>query len=71
MKQYVGLDVSKNETSVCGELDLTGRVSKGGDRLLGSYLFQAATVILHRTKRWSALKAWGTQLVKRVGLKKA
>jgi hypothetical protein len=28
-------------------------------------------VLLHRTKRWSPLKAWGTQLMKRVGAKKA
>jgi transposase len=65
---YLGLTPRRKQS---GELDLTGRVSKWGDRLLRSYLFEAATVILHRTKRWSALKAWGTQLVKRVGLKKA
>ena len=36
-----------------------------------SYLFEAAGVILHRVSRWSALKAWGTRLAKRVGTKKA
>ena len=29
------------------------------DRLLRTYLFEAATVLLYRTKKWSALKAWG------------
>jgi transposase len=28
-------------------------------------------VLLHRTKRWSKLKAWGEQLARRVGSKKA
>jgi hypothetical protein len=28
-------------------------------------------VLLHRTKRWSALKVWGVRLAKRVGMKKA
>ena len=34
-----------------GELDLNGRPM--GDRLLRSYLFEAASVLIHRTKRWS------------------
>jgi hypothetical protein len=34
-------------------------------------LFEAASVLLHRTQRWSALKAWGTRLMKRVGANKA
>ena len=28
-------------------------------------------VILHRVAKWSALKAWGTRLAKRIGAKKA
>jgi transposase len=65
---YLGLTPRRKQS---GELDLTGRVSKWGDRLLRTYLFEAASVLLHRTKRWSTLKAWGVRLVKRVGLKKA
>jgi hypothetical protein len=34
-------------------------------------LFEAATVLLHRTKKWSSLKAWGIKLAKRIGMKKA
>ena len=41
------------------------------DRLLRTYLFEAAGIILHRVSRWSALKAWGTRLAKRIGSKKA
>ena len=36
-----------------------------------SYLFEAASVLIHRTKRWSPLAEWGQRLVKRIGLKKA
>ena len=39
--------------------------------MLRTYLFEAASVLLHRTQRRSALKAWGARLVKRVGAKKA
>ena len=48
-----------------------GRVSRWGDRLLRTYLFEAASVLLHRTKKWSSLKAWGMRLAKRIGMKKA
>jgi transposase len=64
---YLGLTPRRKQS---GELDLTGRVSEWGDRLLRTYLFEAS-VLLHRTKRWSTLKAWGMRLLKRVGMKKA
>jgi transposase len=34
-------------------------------------LFEAATVLLYRTKKWSSLKAWGMKLAKRIGMRKA
>jgi transposase len=64
---YAGLTPRRNQS---GEKDLNGRVSKWGDRLLGTYLFGAASVLLHRTQHWSPLKAWGIRLMKRVGAKK-
>jgi hypothetical protein len=39
--------------------------------MLRSYLFEAASVLLTRVPKWSALKAWGMKLVKRNGLSKA
>jgi transposase len=42
-----------------------------GRPALRTYLFEAASVLLHRTQRWSTLKAWGIRLMKRVGAKKA
>ena len=34
-------------------------------------LFEAAGVLMHRTKKWSTLQAWGVRLIKRIGMKKA
>ena len=65
---YLGLTPRRKQS---GEQDVNGRISKWGDRLLRTYLFEAASVLLHRTQRWSALKAWGMRLMKRVGAKKA
>ena len=39
--------------------------------MLRMYLFEAAGVLLTRVPKWSALKAWGTRLTKRTGLRKA
>lgn len=65
---YLGLTPRRNQS---GETDTTGKISRWGDGLLRSYLFEAATVLLHRTKKWSSLKAWGMKLAKRIGMKKA
>jgi transposase len=65
---YLGLTPRRYQS---GEEDYTGHISRCGDRLLRSYLFEAAGVVLHRVSKWSALKAWGTRLAKRIGTKKA
>ena len=65
---YVGLTPRRFQS---GEEDYTGRISKRGDGLLRTYLFEAAGIILHRVAKWSVLKAWGTRLAKRTGAKKA
>jgi len=65
---YLGLTPRRNQS---GETDTNGKISRWGDRLLRTYLFEAATVLLYRTKKWSSLKAWGMKLAKRIGVKKA
>jgi transposase len=65
---YIGL-TTRRHTS--GEIDWSGRISKCGDAMLRMYLFEAAGVLLTRVPKWSALKAWGTRLAKRNGLRKA
>jgi len=65
---YVGLTTRRHSS---GEVDWTGRISKCGDAMLRTYLFEAANVLLTRVPKWSALKAWGVRLAKRNGLRKA
>ena len=65
---YLGLTPRRKQS---GETDVNGRVSRWGDRLLRAYLYEAASVLMHRTQKWSALKAWGMHLSKRIGMKKA
>jgi transposase len=65
---YVGLTPRRHQS---GEEDYTGHISRCGDKLLRTYLFEAAGIILHRVSRWSTLKAWGTRLARRIGTKKA
>ena len=65
---YVGL-TSRRYAS--GEVNWTGRISKCGDAMLRSYLYEAAGVLLTRVAKWSALKAWGMRVAKRSGLRKA
>jgi len=54
-----------------GEVDWSGRISKCGDAMVRSYLFEAAGVLLTRVPQWCKLKAWGHRLWKRIGFKKA
>ena len=65
---YAGLTTRRFAS---GEIDWTGRISKCGDKMLRSYLYEAANVLLTRVAKWSALKAWGVKLAKRSGLRKA
>jgi transposase len=65
---YLGLTPRRNQS---GETDTNGKISRLRDRLLRTYLFEAASVLLYRTKKWSSLKAWGMKLAKRIGMRKA
>ena len=53
------------------EIDRNGSISKCGDTLLRTTLYQAALSLLTRTQRWSTLKAWGMAVAKRRGLRRA
>jgi transposase len=65
---YFGLTPRRHQS---GEVDRDGKVSRCGDTLTRTYLFEAAGALLSRVARWSALKAWAARLAKRVGGKKA
>jgi transposase len=64
---YLGLTTRRYAS---GEVDWTGRIPKCGDAMLRSYLFEAAGVLLTHVQKWCALKAWGIDWQKRVGLRK-
>jgi transposase len=65
---YLGLTPRRYQS---GEVDRSGRISKCGDGLMRSYLYEAANVIFSRVRKWSSLKAWGVRLARRIGPKKA
>jgi transposase len=65
---YLGLTPRRYAS---GEVDWSGRISKCGDAMVRTYLFEAAGVLLTRVQKWCALKAWGLRIAKRSGMKKA
>jgi transposase len=65
---YLGLTPKRYQS---GEIDHAGGVSKCGDRLTRSLLFEAAGVLLSRTRAPSALKDWGQAIARRSGYSKA
>lgn len=54
-----------------GESHRIGRISLCGDGMMRTLLYEAAQVMLTRTKKWSGLKAWAMNVAKRRGLRKA
>ena len=54
-----------------GEVDRVGRISKVGDELVRTALYQAAHTILSCRSRPSSLKAWAMRIVRRRGYAKA
>lgn len=54
-----------------GEIDRMGRISKCGDAMMRTALYDAAHSMLTRTTRWSWLKVWAMQVAKRRGQERA
>jgi len=54
-----------------GELDIEGHISRCGDRDVRSTLYSAANAMMTRSSTWSPLKAWGVQLAKKRGHRRA
>lgn len=48
-----------------------GRISRCGDPMARSYLFEAANIMLGRARKANPLKSWGAKLARRAGFKKA
>jgi len=65
---YFGLSQRKYQS---GKTDITGRISRIGDKAVRASLYEAAHVMLTRPTRPSALKTWGQGLAARIGPRKA
>jgi transposase len=65
---YFGLTPKKYQS---GETDRDGGVSKVGDAMVRTALFEAAHIMLTRATRFSSLKCWALDVAKRCGMKRA
>jgi transposase len=54
-----------------GEIDRSGRISKCGDMLARTLMYEAAVVLMTRVKRASGLKEWAQAIARRSGAGKA
>ncbi len=54
-----------------GQIDHDGHITKCGDALARTHLYEAAKVLLSRVTRWSSLKAWGLKIARRSSMRNA
>jgi transposase len=54
-----------------GETDVTGGISKAGDAMVRTVLYEAANVMLTRAGRFSTLKRWALEVAQRRGMRRA
>jgi len=54
-----------------GETDITGGITRAGDEMVRTALYEAANILLSSRTRFSALKRWGLEVAKRRGNKRA
>lgn len=65
---WVGLTTRRYQS---GEIDYDGHISRRGDSHLRGLLYEAATVLLTRSRSECDLRKWGLQLRERLGFKRA
>jgi transposase len=65
---YFGLTPKKYQS---GETDRDGGVSRVGDAMVRTVLFEAAHIMLTRATRFSSLKRWALEVAQRRGMKRA
>jgi transposase len=63
-----GLTPAKDQS---GESDRSGAISRCGDEMMRTTLYEAAQILLVRSTRWSWLKAWAMKIARHRGMKKA
>jgi transposase len=65
---HLGLTPARYQS---GETDIQGKVSRCGDELARTALYEAAHSLLVVSKKWSSLRAWGMNVAKRRGMARA
>jgi transposase len=65
---HLGLTPARYQS---GETDIQGKVSRCGDEVARTALYEAAHTLLVRSKKWSSLRAWGMNVAKRRGMARA
>ena len=68
MGAHFGLTPRKYQS---GETDITGAVSRVGDAMVRTALYEGAHILLTRAVRFSTLKRWALEVAKRRGMKRA
>ncbi len=63
-----GLTPAKHQS---GESERIGAISRCGDEMVRSMLYEAAQTMLTRSAKWSWLKVWAMKIARRRGMKKA
>ena len=63
-----GLTPSRDQS---GERDRPGAISRCGDEMMRTTLYEAAQAMLLRSAKWSWLKAWAMKVARHRGMKKA
>ncbi len=57
--------------SRAGPGQVQGRISRCGDALARTALYEAAHALLVRSRKWSSLRAWGMKVAKTRGMARA
>ena len=65
---HLGLTPARYQS---GETDIQGKVSRCGDELARTALYEAAHSLLVRSRKWSSLRAWGMKIAKTRGMARA
>ena len=65
---HLGLTPARYQS---GETDIQGKISRCGDELARTALYEAAHSLLIRSRKWSRLRAWGMAVAKRRGMARA
>ncbi len=65
---HLGLTPARYQS---GETDISGKISRCGDELARTALYEAAHTLLVRSRKWSSLRAWGMKIAKGRGMARA